>query len=153
MLKNYFKSLHYIKRRMYRLSLSVEDKRCLFRKLIVTPPMARVKYEHVIKASDIDPLISRNINIHSIISPFNSSVSISFFSRRSRLRLVFSEKNGSVISDSDIELREVTPTPSFLLFPLDSTRVSRSKHTQQRNHEILVQRVPDEPDVPVPHRP
>lgn len=68
-----------------------------------------------------------------------------------RSLLVFSEKNGSVISHSDVELREVSTTPSFLLFPLDSTRISHSKYTQQRNHEILVQRVPNEPDVLVPH--
>lgn len=38
--------------------------------------MARVKYENIVEASDIDPLISRNININSI-SSFNP-VFISF---------------------------------------------------------------------------
>lgn len=66
--------------------------------------------------------------------------------------LVFREQNGTVISDGDIELGKIRTPPSTLLFPLFSTLVSDPKNTEKRNQKILVKRVPNKPNISVPHK-
>lgn len=56
-----------------------------------------------------------------------------------------------MISHSDIELGKIGTFPSTFLFPLLSTLISKPENTKKRNQEILIERVPNEPNIPIPH--
>lgn len=64
---------------------------------------------------------------------------------------VLSEQHGAVISHGDIELGEVPTPPRPLPLPLARPSIRRPQRTKERHQEVLVQRVPHEPDPPAPH--
>lgn len=57
-----------------------------------------------------------------------------------------------MIGHSDIKLGEISPSPSPLSLPFPSTTVTHSQHTQKRDEKVLVQRVPNKPNVLVSHQ-
>jgi len=57
-----------------------------------------------------------------------------------------------VIRHRDIELGKISSFPSPFPLPLPGTHVSHSKHTQERHQEVLIQRVANKPNIPVPHQ-
>ncbi|XXG49030.1 hypothetical protein AAC387_Pa02g3322 [Persea americana] len=57
-----------------------------------------------------------------------------------------------MVSDCDIEFRKVPSSPSPLPLPLARSSIGRSQNTEKRNQEILIQRVPNEPNSPVSHQ-
>ena len=56
-----------------------------------------------------------------------------------------------MISDGDIELGKISTPPSTLLFPLLSALISDPENAEKRNQEILIEGVPDKPNIPIPH--
>ncbi|OMO92117.1 hypothetical protein COLO4_17853 [Corchorus olitorius] len=88
--------------------------------------MASIEDKNIIKVSDADPFICRNINIHS--------------------------QNSPMIGNRDIIPGEISPSPSTLFLPLFSTRISRTKNTQKRHQKILIQRIPNKANIPIPHQ-
>lgn len=65
--------------------------------------------------------------------------------------LVFGEQNRTMISNSDIEFGKISTSPSTLLFPLPCTLISNPKNTQKRNQEILIERIPNKPNILISH--
>jgi len=68
-----------------------------------------------------------------------------------RILLVSGEQNGTVISDGDIEFGKIGTPPSTLLFPLFGSLIGDPENAEKRSQEILVEGVPNKPNVPVPH--
>lgn len=56
-----------------------------------------------------------------------------------------------MIPHRNVELGKIRSSPSPLPLPLLSTRISHSQNAQKRHQKILIQRVADEPNIPVPH--
>lgn len=57
-----------------------------------------------------------------------------------------------MIGHSDIKLGKISTFPSTFLLPLLGTHISHSKHTQERHQKVLIQWVPNKPNIPVPHQ-
>lgn len=64
---------------------------------------------------------------------------------------IFRQQNRTVISNSDIKLRKISSFPGPFSLPLLSTRISQSQNTQKRYQKVLIQRVPNKPNILISH--
>lgn len=57
-----------------------------------------------------------------------------------------------MVSNRDIKLGKMSPSPRPFPLPLLGARIGRPQYTKERNQEVLIQRVAHEPNVLVPHQ-
>lgn len=69
-----------------------------------------------------------------------------------RILLVFGEQNSTMISNSNIKFRKISTPPSTFLFPLSCTLISNPESTQERDQEILIEGIPNKPNILISHQ-
>lgn len=68
---------------------------------------------------------------------------------RSNILIILGEKHGAMVRHGDVILGEVTTPPRLPPLPLGRPRIRRPQSAEERDQEVLVQGVSDEPD-PLP---